>query len=210
MSYLYPVYLKLDHKLCLVVGGGKVAERKVRSLLECGAVVRVVSPEVTPHIKQWHNQEGLELWQREYQPQDLEDVFLVFAATNQSKVNQRIAEDCRIRNLPVNVVDDPEGCSFTVPSVIRRGKLSIAVSTGGASPLLAAKIRRQLEQHFGPEYGEFLEILSDLRQRVLSEVAEIEDRQDIYRKLIESDILELLKEEKRDQVKERINKCLSR
>lgn len=209
MSYLYPVYFKLDHKLCLVVGGGRVAERKIGSLLECGAVVRVVSPEVTPLIEQWNHQEKVELRQREYHPNDLDDTFLVFAATNQPKVNQRIVEDCRIKNLPINVVDDPEGCNFAVPSVVRRGKLSIAVSTGGASPLLAAKIRRQLERHFGPEYGEFLEILADLRQRILNEVEEIEDRQVIFGKLIESDILELLKENKRDQVKERIDKCLS-
>ncbi len=210
MSYLYPVYFKLDHKLCLVVGGGRVAERKIGSLLECGAMVRVVSPAVTPLIGQWNCQEKLELRQREYQPNDLDDAFLVFAATNQPKVNQRIVKDCQMKNLPINVVDDPENCNFTVPSVVRRGRLSIAVSTKGASPMLAAKIRRQLAEQFGPEYGEFLEILADLRQRILYEVEEIEERQEIFKKLIESDILELLRENKHGQVKERIDKCLSR
>lgn len=209
MKCLYPVYLKLDQKLCLVVGGGKVAERKICSLLECGALVRVVSPQVTPLIEQCSRQKKLELIPRQYQSSDLDDAFLVFAATNQPQINHRIVEDCRLRNLPINVVDNPAECNFTVPSVIRRGKLSIAVSTGGASPLMAAQIRRQLEGQFGPEYGEFLEILGDVRQRVLSEVADIEERQAIFRKLIESDILELLKGKKHDLIKERIDKCLS-
>lgn len=210
MNCLYPVYLNLDQQLCLVVGGGKVAERKICSLLECGALVRVVSPQVTPLIEQYSRQNKLELRSRDYQTSDLDGAFLVFAATNQPQVNQRVVEDCRQRNLPINVVDNPAACNFTVPSVIRRGKLAIAVSTGGASPLLAAKIRRQLEGHFGPEYGDFLEILADVRQQVLNDVEDITERQEIFKKLIESDILELLKEGKHDLIKERIDKCLSR
>ncbi|MCL4440257.1 siroheme synthase [Desulforamulus profundi] len=204
MENLYPIYLKLAGQLCLVVGGGKVAERKVGSLLECGARVRLVSPAVTSQIEEWANQGKLELRQRQYQTGDLEGAFLVFAATNQEKVNRRVSEECLSRNLAVNVVDDPPRCNFFVPSVIRRGKLSIAISTSGASPALAAKIRRQLERQFGPEYEEFMEILADLRRQVLAGEADIQQRKQIFSHLVESDILDLLRKKKYDQVKERI------
>lgn len=204
MENLYPIYLKLAGQLCLVVGGGKVAERKVGSLLECGARVRLVSPAVTSQIEEWANQGKLELRQRQYQTGDLEGAFLVFAATNQEKVNRRVSEECLSRNLVVNVVDDPPRCNFFVPSVIRRGKLSIAISTSGASPALAAKIRRQLERQFGPEYEEFMEILADLRRQVLAGEADIQQRKQIFSHLVESDILDLLRRKKYGQVKERI------
>ncbi|MEW6066577.1 MAG: precorrin-2 dehydrogenase/sirohydrochlorin ferrochelatase family protein [Bacillota bacterium] len=204
MENLYPIYLKLAGQLCLVVGGGKVAERKVGSLLECGARVRLVSPAVTSQIEEWANQGKLELRQRQYQTGDLEGAFLVFAATNQEEVNRRVSEECLSRNLAVNVVDDPPRCNFFVPSVIRRGKLSIAISTSGASPALAAKIRRQLERQFGPEYEEFMEILADLRRQVLAGEADIQQRKQIFSHLVESDILDLLRKKKYDQVKERI------
>ncbi len=204
MENLYPIYLKLAGQLCLVVGGGKVAERKVGSLLECGARVRLVSPAVTSQIEEWANQGKLELRQRQYQTGDLEGAFLVFAATDQEEVNRRVSEECLSRNLAVNVVDDPPRCNFFVPSVIRRGKLSIAISTSGASPALAAKIRRQLERQFGPEYEEFMEILADLRRQVLAGEADIQQRKQIFSHLVESDILDLLRRKKYGQVKERI------
>ncbi|WP_337999080.1 bifunctional precorrin-2 dehydrogenase/sirohydrochlorin ferrochelatase [Desulforamulus hydrothermalis] len=201
---LYPIFVKLAGRLCLVVGGGQVAERKVGSLLECGARVIVVSPEVTPAIKEWADQGKLELRRRAYHTSDLAGVFLVFAATNRSEINRQVTEDCLARNLAVNVADDPDACNFYVPSVIRRGKLAIAVSTGGASPALAARIRRLLERQFGPEYQEFMEILADVRSQVLQDVTDIEQRRKIFSHLVESDIIELLRNKEYDQVKERI------
>lgn len=210
MSNLYPVFLDLSNKLCLVVGGGQVAERKTNSLLECHAKVKLVSPQVSATIKEWADKEIIELLQREYQIDDLQGVWLVFAATDSQQLNKQISQDCYERNLPTNVVNDPDKGDFFVPSVIRRGKLAIAVSTGGASPLLAARIRRQLESQFGPEYAEFMEILNDVRRQVLNNVDDIIQRKAIFNELVESDILELLKAKKYDQVKERLNKCLSR
>lgn len=204
MTNLYPVYMKIANLLCLVVGGGKVAERKIGSLLEAGAQVRVVSPYVTPMIIDWAQQGKLELLEREYQSSDINGAYLVFATTNNEKVNRLVAEDSRNKNLIVNVADAPEDSSFFVPSVIRRGKLTIAVSTNGASPLLAAKIRRQLELQFGPEYNEFLDILTDIRHEVLANVDDIEKRKKIFRDLVDSDILDLLKQKEYNQVKERI------
>ena len=207
MENLYPVYLNLENQVCLVAGGGKVAERKIRSLLECGAKVRLVSPEVTDRIKQWVQQGTLEWLEREYRFQDLAGVFLVFAATDNSKVNQTIARHCFDRGLAVNLVTDPTKGNFHVPAVVRRGKLTLAVSTGGASPLMAARIRRQLETQFGPEYGELLELLADLRCRALDEVEDINRRKAIFTELVESDILELLKAKKYDQAKERVERA---
>ncbi len=204
MSNLYPIFLSLEGRLCLVVGGGKVAERKIGSLLECGAMVRLVSPQVTGPIRQWAKQGRFEWLAKEYQTPDLAGAFLVFAATDSEEVNHLIARDCCERKLAVNVVNDPSQGNFFVPSVIRRGKLAIAVSTGGASPLMAARIRRQLESQFGPEYGELLDLLSDLRRRVLDNVEDINKRKAIFADLVESDILQLLKAKKYDQVKERL------
>ncbi|AEF94401.1 siroheme synthase [Desulfotomaculum nigrificans CO-1-SRB] len=209
MGNLYPIYLNLEGQLCLVVGGGKVAERKIGSLLECGARVRLVSPQVTDQIKKWADLGQIELLQREYRPSDLTGSFLVFATTDNAEVNCQVARDCGERHLPVNVADNPTHCSFFVPSVIRRGKLSIAISTGGSSPKLAAKIRRQLESQFGPEYAEFLDLLSDVRRQVLADVEDIGQRQAIFYSLVESDILDLLKNKKYDQVKERLKNAYS-
>jgi len=209
MANLYPIYLNLEGQLCLVVGGGKVAERKTKSLLECGARVNLVSPCVTEQIKQWANQGKLELLEREYQSRDLDGSLLVFCATNNEDLNRTIADHCYERKLAVNVVDDPGKGNFFVPSVVRRGKLAIAVSTGGSSPLLAAKIKRQLESQFGPEYAEFLQILSDMRTQVLHDVDDVVQRKAIFESLVESDILDLLKARKYDQVKERLNHAYS-
>ncbi|GAB6180527.1 bifunctional precorrin-2 dehydrogenase/sirohydrochlorin ferrochelatase [Desulfotomaculum defluvii] len=181
-----------------------MAERKVTSLLACGARIRVVSPEVTSSIKGWYLAGRLELRERVYQAIDLEGVFLVFAATNSSVVNCNVINDCLKRQLAVNVADNPLNSNFFVPSVVRRGKLAIAISTSGASPMLAAKVRRQLEQNFGPEYEEYVDILLDLRDQVLNDIEDIDLRKNIFKEVVESDILELLREKKYDQVKERI------
>ncbi|RYD01995.1 hypothetical protein N752_26445 [Desulforamulus aquiferis] len=193
MSNLYPIFLDLGNKPCLVIGGGLVAERKLEALLACQANVILVSPRVTPHIKDWSEQGKLMLVRRNYQRKDLQGVCLVFAATDSQEVNNQISKDCVELNLPVNVVNDPDKGTFQVPSVVRRGKLTIAVSTGGSSPLLAAKIRRQLEVQYGQEYAEFIELLSDVRRQVLSNVDDIAQRKAIFNDLVESDILELLK-----------------
>lgn len=204
MTNLYPINLKIENQLCLVVGGGPVAERKVGSLLACGARIRLVSPEITPQLEAWAEQGQLDLSRRPYEPADLSEVQLVFVATNHESLNRDIAEACGTRGLWVNVADAPEQSNFFVPSVIRRGKLNIAVSTSGASPLLAARIRRQLEHQFGPEYQEFLELLTEAREQVLSQVADIEQRKKIFKDLVESDLLELLRAKQYDQVKERV------
>lgn len=198
------ISLDLSGKQCLVVGGGQVAERKVRSLLECGARVRVVSPDVSPGLKSLADEGRISYRRGYYRAPDLEGVFLVIGSTDREDVNRQVAEDCAARNLLVNIVDDPTKGNFFVPAVVRRGALTIAVSTGGKSPLLARKIREELEKAYGPQYEEFLDMLGCLREDVIRNVADDEKKRDILESLVDDMVLSLLKEGRMDMVKERI------
>lgn len=140
MAELYTANVKLNNKLCIVVGGGKVAERKVQSLLECGALVKVIALSFTATLKSMAPQKQLRLINKGFDDTDLEQAFLVISATDNEELNQRISDICHRRNILVNVVDDPQKCSFYVPAVLKRGDLTIAISTNGKSPVLAAKL----------------------------------------------------------------------
>ncbi len=137
MTAYYPVYLNLTGKRCLVFGGGPVAEDKIAKLRDSGATVSVVSPEVTPAIRDAALNGHVEWRSRHYQPGDLEGVFLGIAATNQRKVNQQIFQEAERLGVLLNVVDDPGRCTFIAPSIVQRGSVTLAISTGGASPALA-------------------------------------------------------------------------
>jgi precorrin-2 dehydrogenase/sirohydrochlorin ferrochelatase len=209
VTNLYPAYLNLTNKKCLVIGGGEVAARKVISLLECDAEVTVISPECTQVLHQLVAEGKIHYIQRRYDSSDLEDAFLVISATDNQEVNKQVAAGCFAKGILVNVVDVPDLCNFFVPSVVRRGDLAISISTGGKSPLLAAKLREQLEGQFGTEYEEFLEILGRVRQQVLAECDDPAKRRKIFQRLVESDLLQLLKDGKESSAKERVNQCLS-
>ncbi|WP_334110243.1 precorrin-2 dehydrogenase/sirohydrochlorin ferrochelatase family protein [Thermodesulfitimonas autotrophica] len=165
---LYPAFIKLENRQCLVVGGGKVAARKVKMLLMCGAKVRVVSPQVVEELAALAAAGEIEWVQRGFVAGDTAGAFLVVSATDDREVNSQVARECAAGNILLNVVDQPEFCSFYVPSVIRRGELTVAISTGGKSPLLARKLREKLEKVFPPAYGEFLEYLGSLRREIIS------------------------------------------
>jgi precorrin-2 dehydrogenase / sirohydrochlorin ferrochelatase len=171
MSKNYPIMLQLAGKKVVVVGGGKVAERKVSGLLETGAIVTVVSPEATDLI-QGLALKGDIVWQKRFFTlDDLEDAYLIFAATNDSVINKLVKNTASAHQL-VSIADNPEGSDFHVPANFRRGRLSISVSTGGASPILANQIREQLEEQFDEVYEGYLEFLFTARQRILKEVEE--------------------------------------
>ncbi len=140
MSKFYPIYLDVKDKKCVIVGGGKVAYRKVCSLKEAGAEVVVVSPETCPEMA---NEEGLTLVKKNYDESVLDGALLVIAATDNEEVNKKVVADAKKRNIIVNVVDRPELCSFIVPSTINRGDLCISISTGGASPAVSKSVREE-------------------------------------------------------------------
>jgi len=209
MKRLYPMSVSLESKRCLVVGGGKVALRKVESLLEYGAEVVVVSPRVEEGIRNRAQEKMISLREREFSDCDLDDVVMVFIATDDHALNNHIVRLCKSRHIWVNAADNPDESDFFVPSVLRRGSLSIAVSTDGKSPLLAARLRRELETLITEEYGEFVEILGEVREKIKKTDLTIEKRQQVYRQLVDSDILELLKEGEKEKVEERIARCIS-
>lgn len=204
MARCYPISLNLSQQPCLVVGGGSIAERKVSSLLACGARVRVVSPTLTPGLKQMYDGGQISYRQGEYQTSDLEGVFLVIAATNRDKVNRRIANEAMERNILVNVVDDPPHGNFYVPAVVRRGSLQIAISTDGKSPLLARKIREELEERYGPEYGLLADLLGEIRTDVLAHTPDPEKRRGLLTALVDDQVLQLLANGETERAKERV------
>ena len=163
MTAFFPLYANIAGKCCVVVGGGTVAERKVNDLLEAGAKVRVVSPEITLRLQEQVKAGVLEWLPIGYTPNTIEDAWLVFAATNVRSVNAQIAHEANARRLFVNVVDAPEEGSFIVPSVVRRGDLCLSVSTGGANPMLARRIAEELQGHYGQEYSLLVELLGYMR-----------------------------------------------
>lgn len=194
MEHLFPVNLNLRGRKCLIVGGGRVAERKVTSLLQCGAKIWIASPKLTEKLGKLIKADKISFAGVSYETEYLQGCALVISAVDDPSVNTRVADDCFARSIPVNVVDDPERCSFTVPSVLRRGSLCIAISTDGKSPLLSRRIREKLEGSFGLEYAEFLDIMGEIRSRVIKDVPEIEKRRKIFECLVDSNILELLRE----------------
>ncbi len=201
MSLYYPIFLKVEQKLCVVVGGGPVAERKITSLLEAGARIKVIAPEVTERIKTLAR-EGKIIWEeRPYRSGDLKDAFLVIAATNDPQVQEEVFAEAEERKIFCNVVDKPALCSFIVPSVVKRGRLQIAISTSGASPALAKRLREQLEELFGPEYAEYLELMAAWRKEILARELPEAERQKLFEQLVLAPIPLWLKRGERDLVK---------
>lgn len=164
----YPAFLDLKDKFCVVIGGGKVAERKILALLEVKARVKVISPELTQTLVELFNQRKITWEKREYREGDLEGAWLVIAATNDPETQKKISEEAEKRRIFCNVVDVPELCSFIVPSVIRRGELVLAISTSGSSPAVARRIREILERFFGWEYEVYLRLMKNLRNQILN------------------------------------------
>ncbi len=204
MDY-YPAVLDLRGRNCLVVGGGTVAERKVESLLECGARVKVVTREATSGLAELARSGSIEFDLRDYASDDLLGIFLVIAATDEPAVQARIGSEAKERGLLVNVVDDPANCTFIVPAVARRGELSIAVSTGGRSPALAARIREKLEALFGPEYEEWVDLLGQLRATLAVRFPDPEERKAAWYRVVDSNCLELIRRGERDLMQKQLD-----
>ena len=173
---LFPMFLKLSGRPCLVVGAGSIAESKIVSLLEAGGRLRVVAPEATPQVRSWAQSNEIQWHQRPFEPHDLDGIFLVVADTSSTELHKRIFEEATRRGVLCNIVDVPALCDFYYPAVVQRGALQIAVSTSGQSPALAQRLRKLLEEHFGPEYEEWLAQLGEARDKVQSAGLDPEER----------------------------------
>ena len=206
----YPVFIDLAGRRCLVVGGGNVAARKVISLLEAGARVVVVSPAAGEEIRKLAAEGAVEWLRREFAEYDLEGSFLVIGATDDPQTNRRVFHEAERRAMLANIVDEPEVCNFIVPSLLSRGDFQVAISTGGASPILARKLRRELEKRFGPAYGEIVEELAHLRAALKDKLASESARRRFWEKLVDIDFLDSLSEgEAKLKIRERAERCLS-
>jgi len=180
----YPVFLDIAGKRCAVIGGGQVALRKVQTLLEYKAKVEVISPELCPELAAI---EEISVRNRQYQPGDLKGAFLAIVATDNHEINHRIAREARSQGILVNVVDDAEYCDFILPSLVRRGDMTIAVSTAGRSPALARKLRTRLEQDFGEEYAALIVLVDEVRRELKQQGITVDS--EIWQDALELDLL---------------------
>ncbi len=181
---LFPIFLKLMNRPCLVVGAGRVGEPKIASLLAAEAAVRVVAPEATEAVRQWARTGRLDWQPRCFDPADLNGKFLVVVATPLLELNDSIYREAQQRGVLCNVVNDPPRCDFYYPAVVNRGELQIAISTNGRSPALAQRLRQELEQQFGPEYEAWLEALGRKRQSLFALAIDSEERRRLLHNLV--------------------------
>jgi precorrin-2 dehydrogenase/sirohydrochlorin ferrochelatase len=180
---LFPIFLKLAGRSCLVVGAGTVAESKIASLVEVDAQVRVVAPAATPEVRSWARSKRVEWQQRGFQPDDLDGMFLVVAATSSMELHEQIFQEAMRRGVLCNIVDVPELCDFYYPAVVQRGALQIAVSTSGQSPALAQRLRIELEEQFGPEYKAWLDYLGEAREKLQPQKLDPQERKRLLHEL---------------------------
>lgn len=167
---LFPLFIDLKDRKCVCIGGGRVAERKLEMLLEFGAQLKVISPEVTNRIRELSCLKKLAVIKKEYSEEDLEDAFLVIAATSDRTINERIHSDAVKRNIYVNVVDSPEECTFVFPAVVKRDDIIVGITTSGSYPALSGKIREKIQQLIPETFGKMLSILKEYRQKAVIEI----------------------------------------
>lgn len=196
MTNLFPMFMKLEGRPCLVVGAGKVGQEKIGGLLDTGARIRVVALQATSVVREWAQSGKINLALRAFSSDDLNGVFLTVVATASRVLNQRVYSEARRRGVLCNVVDVPDLCDFFYPSVVRRGDLQIAVSTAGQSPSLAQKIRQQLEKQFGPGYAAWVKELGETRQLILASDLDQERKLDLLHSLVSREALEAALAEK--------------
>jgi len=195
--------LNLRGKRCVVIGGGLVAERKVNAFLECGALVCVIGPDLSPGLRALSDKGWIEVISRSYRAGDLKGAMLAVAATDDPGVNRDVSSEGQRLGVLVNIVDEPDKCSFIVPSMLRRGDLLIAISTSGRSPALARKIREELEGSYGDEYASLAVLVSEAR-------AELKERgiradSDVWQRSLNIEtLLELLRKKDYDGAKQRL------
>ena len=194
MEY-FPVNLNIRGRNCIVIGGGRVALRKVRGLLECEGNVTVISPKIEQDLETLVQLKQIRWKERPYKTGDLREAFLVIAATDDPDIQESVYSEAEKSNVLINVADVPKYCNFILPANVRRGNLSLSVSTSGKSPALAKKLRQELERQFGSEYDVVLEILGRLRPVVLSMQRPHEENKILFEKLLHHDLIDWVRKE---------------
>lgn len=191
----YPVNLDIQDRRCLVLGGGAVGTRKVRTLLDCGALVTAVSPEATEELVGLFEDQKITWVRRTYRSSDLDGMFLVIGATDDEALNLRVYEDAKRLNILCNIADRPQVCNFILPAIVNRGDLIIAISTSGKSPAFAKQLRLELADRFGEEYAGFLMLMGAIRKRLLEEAHAPEAHKPIFEQLIGRGLIDLIRKE---------------
>ncbi len=184
----YPIFLDISKKPCLVIGGGKVAERKVNILLKFSGIIKVVSPRITKTLQRLAEKGRIHVSLKEYSTGDLNGVALVFAATNNESINQKIFKDAEKHNIPVNVVDNPSLCNFIVPSIVKKDPILIAISTSGVLPFLSKRLRKDIAESITRDYVCYADIVGRLRKQLIMKVQDKKLRQIIMKKIAGADI----------------------
>lgn len=204
----YPVFLDLRERLCLILGGNWMAEEKAHGLLAAGAVVTIVSPDLTEGLQALAEQGKVLHHRRDYQVGDLDGVFLVFSCAQPPDLAEAIWREARRRNLLINTVDDPPRCGFIMPSILRRGDLAVAISTAGKAPALAVRLRQWLETQIGEEHGRFLALAGTVRAALARRWPDFATRKELWYRLVDSDVLDLLKRGEEEKAAGRFREIL--
>ncbi|MCI0660893.1 MAG: bifunctional precorrin-2 dehydrogenase/sirohydrochlorin ferrochelatase [Acidobacteria bacterium] len=198
----YPVYLDLQQRTVLVVGGGAIAEGKALQLVDAGARVRVVSPSLTAKLSEMAERGMIDRREGRFTEADLNGVALVICATNEKEVNEEVSRLSAGRGLLCNVVDQPALCNFITPALVSRGELQISISTGGGSPSLTQRVKREIGELIGEEYGELLEVAAEMRRDAKQSIPDFEDRRKVLHAFVESDALDLIRAEQKEKARQ--------
>jgi len=198
----YPAYLDLQKRTVLVVGGGAIAEGKALQLIDAGARVRVVSPELTAKLSELAERGVIDHREGRFTEDDLNGVALVVCATNEKEVNEEVSRLSAGRGLLCNVVDQPALCNFITPALVSRGGLQISISTGGGSPSLTQRVKREVGELIGEEYGELLELAAEMRKNAKESISDFEDRRKVLHAFVESDALDLIRAEQKEKARQ--------
>ena len=203
----YPVNLLVSGRRCVVVGGGRIAARKIDALLDAGATVHVVAPRIDDEVRAWRNEGRLTADERAFRASDLDGAWLATAATDDPSVNRAVFAAGQERRVWVNAADDPDNCSFTLMSVVRQGDLVVTIGTGGRSPALATYLKDHVTSEMGPEWGVLLDLLSEAREQQRAEGRSTETLN--WRRALDSGMLELIRAGRTAEAKELLQTCLS-
>lgn len=206
---VYPIYLRrLNEKRTIIIGGNEEAEGKVRDFLERDALLTVISPKLNSTLQKWADEKRFDWISREYRYGDLSGAFVVIVAEYEGDINEQVYREAEERNLLVNVMDDIPHANFAFGSIVKQGSLTISISTGGAAPALAVRLRQRFEEEFGPEYGQFLEFMQSLRKPMARHHKSFQVRRKIWYELIDSEILTLFRENRVEEVHKKATKIV--